>query len=90
MQVGLLLAEDRDPPMPMHLVIARELEIVGSHGMPAHAFPPLLKLIRSGRVDPCRLVRRTVSLEDSINELAGMAGFNGAGIAVIDQFSTPN
>jgi alcohol dehydrogenase len=83
-QVGLLLADEANPPIPMHLVIARELELLGSHGMPAHAFPPLLDLIRAGRLDPSRLVRRTVGLEDAIVELSGMAVFHGAGIAVID------
>ena len=88
-QVGLLLAEDRDPPLPMHLVIARELEIVGSHGMPAHAFPALLDLVRTGNLDPGRLVRKTVSLEESIAELAGMGGFAGTGVTVIDRFRIP-
>lgn len=86
-QVGLMLADEADPPLPMHLVIARELELLGSHGMPAHAFPPLFDLIRDGRVNPRRLVQRTVSLEESIAELTGMGRFEGAGIAVIDRFS---
>jgi alcohol dehydrogenase len=84
LQVGLLLADDMNPPIPMHLVIARELEMIGSHGMPAHAFPPLLDLIRAGRLDPRRLVRRTVGLKGAIAELRGMAEFTGSGIAVID------
>jgi alcohol dehydrogenase len=85
-QVGLLLAEDRDPPLPMHLVIARELEVIGSHGMPAHAFPSLLELVRAGKLDPGRLVRKTVRLEESAAELAGMGEFGGVGVTVIDRF----
>lgn len=85
-QVGLLLAEDHHPPLPMHLVIARELEVRGSHGMPAHAFPALLELVQSGRLDPSLLVRRTVSLAESVQQLAGMGGFRGAGMTVIDRF----
>ena len=85
-QVGLLLAEDRDPPLPMHLVVARELELRGSHGMPAYDYPGMLELIRCGRLAPRKLVRKTVSLEESIAELTGMGGFQGVGVTVIDRF----
>ncbi len=85
-QVGLLLAEDRDPPLPMHLVIARELDLRGSHGMPAHDYPALLDLIRTGKLGPRKLVRKTVRLEDSIAELMGMGRFEGVGVTVIDRF----
>lgn len=88
-QVGLLLGDQRNPPMPMHEVIARELEIAGSHGMPAGDFPQLLDLILTGQIDPRRLVGRTVSLEEAISELTGMASQHGAGIAVIDRFASP-
>ena len=44
-QVGLL----PDPPrVPMDLVIARELELLGSHGMAARAYPELLALVEPG------------------------------------------
>lgn len=85
-QVGLLLGADLNPPVPMHLVIGRELEILGSHGMPAHAFPELFELIQAGRLDPGRLVRRRVSLEESGAVLAEMGAFAGVGVTVIDQF----
>lgn len=83
-QVGLMLAADLDPPVPMHMVIARELEILGSHGLAAHAYPALLELIRAGRLDPRRLVRKTVGLADSIVELAGMGDFRNAGVTVVE------
>lgn len=82
-QVGLMLGDDRDPRVPVHAVIAGELELLGSHGMPAHAWPGLLDLIRRGRLDPRRLVRKTVALEEAGAELAAMGGFGGVGIAVI-------
>lgn len=85
-QVGLMLADDRDAPLPMNLVIARELEILGSHGMPAHAYPPMLEMIRSGKLQPGRLVRRTISLDQAPAELAAMGDFRGVGVTVIDRF----
>ena len=41
-QVGLLLGEDAAPALPMGQVIAKELEIYGSHGMAARDYPTLL------------------------------------------------
>jgi hypothetical protein len=48
-QVGLLLAEQSTPAIPMSKVIAHELEILGSHGMQAHRYAALFALIEAGR-----------------------------------------
>lgn len=71
-QVGLLLGEASHPPLPMDRVIAQELEIYGSHGMPAHAYPPMLEMIASGRLDPSALVGDVISLDEIPAALAAM------------------
>ncbi len=81
-----MLAEHRDAAVPMDLVIANELEIYGSHGMQAHAYGPLLEMIRTGALQPQRLVRKTVTLAESVNELAAMGEFQTAGVTVINRF----
>ncbi|MFT4108841.1 alcohol dehydrogenase catalytic domain-containing protein [Propionicimonas sp.] len=68
-QVGLMLADHADAPLPWGPVIAQELEVVGSHGMAASDYPPLLDLVASGVLDPSRLVGRTVGLADTPTEL---------------------
>ncbi len=85
-QVGLMVARDRNAPVPMKLVISRELEILGSYGMPAHAYPALFDMIRSGKLQPRRLVRKTVSLDEAGAELIAMGEFRGVGVTVIDRF----
>ena len=45
-QVGLLLGEDAAPRLPMGQVIAKELEIYGSHGMAARDYPGMLRARR--------------------------------------------
>ena len=57
-QVGLLLGEHAAPPLPMGLVVARELEIYGSHGMAARDYPAMLDLVASGALRPDLLVGR--------------------------------
>ena len=63
-QVGLLPPGTAVDPVPMHRVISRELEVLGSHGLAAHDYPELLELVTSGRLRPDLLVARTISLDD--------------------------
>ncbi|MGZ4632777.1 MAG: zinc-dependent alcohol dehydrogenase family protein [Actinomycetes bacterium] len=82
-QVGLLPPALGHPPMPMARVIALELEIVGSHGMAAHAYPGMLDLVASGRLRPDLLVTRSISLDEAGAALAAMDTANPAGVTVI-------
>lgn len=63
-QVGLLPPATTADPVPMHRVISRELEVLGSHGLAAHDYPELLELVSSGRLRPEFLVGRTIDLDD--------------------------
>ena len=63
-QVGLLPPGTAVDPVPMHMVISRELEVLGSHGLAAHDYPELLDLVTSGRLRPELLVSRTISLDE--------------------------
>lgn len=85
-QVGLLAGADYQPRLPMHLVIGRELEICGSHGMQASKYADMLALIVSGRLDPQALIGKTIPLEQAPAELANMGQFGAVGITVIDRF----
>jgi len=85
-QVGLMLADHRHPAVPMDKIIANELEILGSHGMQAHQYPVLLSMIRAGKLFPEKLIRKTISIEESLDELINMDSFSGIGITVIDKF----
>jgi alcohol dehydrogenase len=82
-QVGLLLGEQSTPPLPMDRVVAHELRIVGSHGMQAHRYRELLALVTSGRLDPAKLVGRTITLEQSIEALVTMDRAGPPGVTVV-------
>jgi D-arabinose 1-dehydrogenase-like Zn-dependent alcohol dehydrogenase len=83
-QVGLLPPAQGRPELPMERVIALELQVLGSHGMAAHAYPELLGLIAAGRLDPARLVTRELSLDDAGPALAEVG--RAPGIAVVTRF----
>lgn len=85
-QVGLLMAEQSAPPVPMGQVIAHELEILGSHGMQAHRYDAMLGMVVSGRLAPDRLVGDRISLADSIKALMEMDDFPSLGATVITRF----
>lgn len=85
-QVGLLLGDQSRPAVPMDRVIARELEIYGSHGMAAHTYPEMLAMIGRGALRPERLLGQQVSLEQGVDMLVDMNRFGGRGVTVIDRF----
>jgi alcohol dehydrogenase len=71
-QVGLMLAEAATPPIPMNTVMARELELIGSHGMAAAEYPAMLAEILAGTLRPGRLVGATIGLDQAPVALSGM------------------
>lgn len=85
-QVGLLLGRESEPPVPMSQVIARELEIRGTHGLQAREYVGMLDLITKGQLHPEKLLGRTITLAEVGPELAAMGEFRGVGvtIAVLD------
>jgi alcohol dehydrogenase len=85
-QIGLMVEDRGQPKIPMSKVIAKELEIHGSHGMQAYRYPALFEMIRSGRLHPEKLVSRTINLEQAAQELTRMESFSGVGVTVINSF----
>jgi D-arabinose 1-dehydrogenase-like Zn-dependent alcohol dehydrogenase len=83
-QVGLMVDGDARPAIPMGAVIARELEILGSHGMAAHDYAGMLAKVSDGSLRPDRLVGRTIGLDDAPRALAAMGEPpSAAGMTVI-------
>jgi D-arabinose 1-dehydrogenase-like Zn-dependent alcohol dehydrogenase len=81
-QVGLLLGEPT--PLPMDLVVARELEIYGSHGMAARDYPAMMAMVADGTLRPDLLVGAVIGLDGAGRALAAMDGpAAGAGMTVI-------
>ncbi len=80
-QVGLLPATD-GTPVPMDAVIARELELVGSHGMQAHRYPEMMAHIRAGTLAPQDMVTGHIGLAEVPAALTAMDQFAKAGVTV--------
>jgi len=85
-QVGLMTGSQQTPGIPMHKVIANELEIRGSHGMQAHRYDEMLAMIAAGDLAPHKLIGRTIDLEGSIAALTSMGDFDTTGVTIITAF----
>jgi D-arabinose 1-dehydrogenase-like Zn-dependent alcohol dehydrogenase len=79
-QVGLM---PEPSAVPMDVVITRELALLGSHGLAAHAYPAMLDLVATGRLDPARLITRTIGLDEVPEALAAMSTSSPTGVTVI-------
>ncbi|MEU5654564.1 zinc-dependent alcohol dehydrogenase family protein [Streptomyces sp. NPDC047737] len=83
-QVGLLPSAAGDPVLPMARVIGLELEILGSHGMAAHDYPPMMDMVLAGTLRPDLLVTSTIPLDAAPAALAAMGTALGAGVTIIE------
>lgn len=84
-QIGLLLpAKIGDKAtVPMHVVIAKELSVLGSHGMAAAAYPEMLAEIASGVIDPGQFITHRISLDAVPEALAKMSTGTEPGVTII-------
>ena len=85
-QVGLMTGDHAHPKIPMDMVLANELEVIGSHGMQAYKYPEMLQMISDGTLKPQKLIQKTISLEDAITALPQMNTFQNMGVQVINSF----
>jgi alcohol dehydrogenase len=84
-QVGLMLGGDEHPRVPMDQIIAKELRVIGSHGMQAHAYADMLSMIDQGLLEPAKLIGDRISLEDATTTLMNLDAFEVMGIHIIDR-----
>ena len=82
-----MLADHKHPAIPMDLVISRELEIYGSHGIQAYRYDILLGMIETGRLHPEQLIQARLTLRQGVDFLQKMDQFPGVGISVITSIS---
>ncbi|HET6292067.1 MAG TPA: zinc-dependent alcohol dehydrogenase family protein [Kribbella sp.] len=80
LQVGLLPG---GVELDVSRLIGQELEWLGSHGMPAHAYPEMLDLVASGNLHPADLITRTITLDEVPDALDALTTATPAGITVI-------
>jgi alcohol dehydrogenase len=84
-QVGILGSEN-DILVSSADLIAKEIEVIGSHGMPIADYKIIFDLISGKKIDLSLLIDRTVKLEQVHEEMLHMDGYSNSGMVIIDQF----
>ncbi|MET9314699.1 zinc-dependent alcohol dehydrogenase family protein [Kribbella sp. NPDC003505] len=79
-QVGLLPSGVQ---LDVGRLIGQELSWLGSHGMPAHAYPEMLELVATGNLKPAELITRTITLDETPAALADLSNGTPPGVTVI-------
>jgi D-arabinose 1-dehydrogenase-like Zn-dependent alcohol dehydrogenase len=86
-QIGLTSAAEKgEVPIPIDLVVLKEISIVGSYGMQPARYDAMLRMVESGKLTPAKLVSRTIPLEETGAVLESMEGFGTTGVTVIDRY----
>ena len=85
-QVGLMLGEHTTPQVPMAKVIAKDLELLRSHGMQAQRYVVMLRMISSGKLNPSHLVGEKRNFAHAPGALMNMNKFQSFGATVITEF----
>jgi alcohol dehydrogenase len=79
-QVGLL---PQGAHIPMSRVIGHELEILGSHGIQASRYGAILEMMKSGTLQPQKLIGRRIVLDEVPQALVAMRDSPGLGMTMI-------
>ncbi|GAB3935394.1 alcohol dehydrogenase catalytic domain-containing protein [Kribbella albertanoniae] len=79
-QIGLLPSGVQ---LDVSRLIGQELQWLGSHGMPAHAYPEMLTQVANGNLNPAALITRTITLAETPAALAALSEGTPAGVTII-------
>jgi threonine dehydrogenase-like Zn-dependent dehydrogenase len=86
-QIGLTTAEEGGGiEIPTDLIVRREIDFIGSLGMPAPRYDELFRMIENGSLEPSRVVSETIGIEDISSTLDSMSSFETSGIPVVTAF----
>lgn len=85
-QIGLTTKSETNTgeiSLPVDTMTFKEISFIGSLGCPPASYAGMLGLIAEGRLEPKRLVTKTVSIDDTSDVLASMSEYGTMGFQVI-------
>jgi len=84
LQLGLTGKTERGMiPIPADAMVLQEIQFTGSIGCPVTSYPGLLSLVVSGKLDPTRLVERSINVAEISGVLRKMSEYDTQGFTVI-------
>ena len=71
----------------LELIYSRQLSVMGTRGLGAQGFAPLMDMAAKGQIDLSKLITRHIALSETESVLRAMVDHNQrAGVTVINRF----
>ena len=87
LQVGMTTSEESGQvELPIDFMVQNEREFYGTYGMPPHEYDEIFRMMRSGKIEPGRIVSETCSLGDVPNVMERLGEYDTMGIPVCSEF----
>jgi len=87
LQIGLTTQKEKgEVALPVDLLVVKELQLIGTVGMQPHRYPAMLSMVESGKLQPGKLIGRTVPIEQAGEVLASMTQYATIGATVVNQW----
>lgn len=84
LQIGLTTQEEKGfVSLPVDVMVARELELVGTIGMQPQRYPAMLNMVESGKLTPGQMVTSVISVDEAAGVIDSMHGYGTVGTTVV-------
>lgn len=84
LQIGLTTQEEKGfVSLPVDIMVARELEFVGTIGMQAQRYPSMLNMVESGKLTPGKMVTNIVGIDEAAGIITSMGNYGTVGTTVV-------
>lgn len=87
-QIGLTPGEQEGyTSLPTDALVMGEIEIHGSSGLQPSRYHEIFNMVKTGKLDPGKVITKRISLEDLNDELQAMTDYETIGIPVVTEFA---
>jgi D-arabinose 1-dehydrogenase-like Zn-dependent alcohol dehydrogenase len=84
LQIGLTTQEEKGQvSLPVDIMVARELQFVGTIGMQPQRYPAMLNMVESGKLTPGRMVTNVIPIEGASGVIQSMGSYGTVGTTVV-------
>lgn len=84
LQIGLTTQEEKGfVSLPVDVMVARELQLVGTIGMQPHRYPSMLNMVESGKLTPGKMVTNVIPIEGAAGVISSMGTYGTVGTTVV-------
>ncbi|MBM4763343.1 alcohol dehydrogenase catalytic domain-containing protein [Bacillus sp. B15-48] len=73
-------------PMPIDMIVAMELNILGSYGSPAFRYNDMLQMVANGILKPKELVTQTINIHEVNSVMEAMTTFDTTGLTILNKW----